>query len=135
VVVRQHSRQRGRIVGTFELLIPVRDAGDILPSEARLLAVLKSIALRLRPNSLWFPVFTRYLAITGERVRGLGGQPTLIGPSPHGHVPDGALPDRPVDSVHDCCQKVTRGVRTLTILLALALLGLLVLILVLILRG
>lgn len=136
VIVRQHSPRRGRIVGTFELVIPVRDADDILPSEARLLAVLKSIAGGIRPNSLWFPVFSRYLAIIADRVRGLGGDPVLIGPSPTGHVPGEALPDDSGDtSIDECCEKVSRGMRGIMWLLYGSILLLFLLFLLLILRG
>jgi hypothetical protein len=135
VVVRQHSRRLGRIVGTFELAIPVRDAPDILPSEARLLAVFKSIARGIRPNSLWFPVFQRYLAIVEDRVRGLGGNPAAIGPSPQGHVPDAALPParQPAGKLEECCEKVTRGIRGLTILMGATLLVFLLLVVLLLL--
>jgi hypothetical protein len=136
VVVRQHSRQLGRIVGTFELLIPVRDAEEILPGEARLLAVLKSIAQGIKPQSLWFPVFERYLGTTGARVRGVGGNPTLVEASPEGRVPAAALPDRPArGELDECCQEGARGLHRLTILAGIALLVLVILLLFLILRG
>lgn len=134
VLVRQHSRRLGRIVGTFEVLIAVRDAEVMLPREARFLAVLKSISRGVRPNSLWFPVMGRYLAIVSERVRGLGGDPTLIGPSPAGHVPDGALPERPDTSRDECCRDVGRGLRTLTLVLGVSLAGLMLILLLLLWR-
>jgi hypothetical protein len=106
----------GAHCGTFEVAIPVREAKELLPSEARLLAVFKSIAASIRPNSIWFPVFQRYLATIDGRVRGLGGNPDLIGPSPTGNVPDGALPIPPgtpgVDSfglIDKCCKEVARA--------------------------
>jgi hypothetical protein len=94
VQIRQHSPSLGRIVGTFELLIVVRDGPDIFVGEARLLAVLKSIACGIRPTSAWFDVFQRYVAIVSNRVRGVGGDPTKIGPSPEGFVSDSARPSR-----------------------------------------
>ncbi|MCH8911068.1 MAG: hypothetical protein IH867_10075 [Chloroflexi bacterium] len=136
VIVRQYSRSQDRIIGTFQLTIPVRDADEILLSEARLLAVLKSIARGIRPNSLWFPVFTRYLDTVSGRVGGVGGDPNLIGPSPTGSVPDGALPDDLRDSDRDkCCEEVVRSMRGIMWLLAPTLLVLLVLLLILILGG
>lgn len=135
VQVRQHSRRLGRIVGTFEVLIAVRDAVDILPSEARLLAVLRSIALGIRPASGWFQVFQRYVAIIADRVRGVGGDPTKIGPSPAGHVPDGALPERPARGLDDCCREARRGLRALTLLLVVSLAVLLLILLLLLLRS
>jgi hypothetical protein len=141
VQVRQHSRAQGRIVGTFEVLIAVRNAEDILPGEARLLAVLRSIARGIPRASGWFNVFQRYVDVVADRVRGLGGDPTKIGPSSSGDVPKGALPERPggelpvqqgVARDDECCREVQRGLRTLTIVLAAGLF-LLVLILLLLL--
>ncbi len=115
VILHQHSRAQGRIAG-LRSGVPVQEAKELLPSEARLLAVFKSIAASIRPNSIWFPVFQRYLATIDGRVRGLGGNPDLIGPSPTGNVPDGALPIPPgtpgVDSfglIDKCCKEVARA--------------------------
>ena len=89
VVLPQTLWSQGRIVGTFEVGIPVPRRNEILPSEARLLAVLKLIAAVYQASSVWFPVFKRYLATIDGRVRGVGGgNPDLIGPSPTGTVPD-----------------------------------------------
>jgi hypothetical protein len=131
--VRQHSRRLGRIVGTFEVLIAVRDAVDILPREARLLAVLKSIALGIHPASGWFQVFQRYVAVIADRVRGLGGDPAKIGPSRTGHVPDAALPQRPDRSREECCRDVSRRLQGFTLVLGVGLAVLILLLLLLLL--
>jgi hypothetical protein len=121
IQVRQYSRRLGRITGTFEVLVAVRDAVDILTGEARLLAVLKSIALGIRPASGWFLVFQRYVTTVADRVRGLGGNPTRIGPSPAGHVPDGALPEQPASTLDRCCAQLQRRLHRLTLTLTLTL--------------
>jgi hypothetical protein len=118
VLVRQRSRALGRITGTFEVFVRVSDADRIVVREARLLAVLKSIAAGIRPNSAWFAVFARYLEIVSERVRGAGGLPELIGPSPAGHVPPAAVPG--VVTTRDCCEEVSRGIRTWLLLFLFA---------------
>lgn len=135
VIVRQYSRSQHRIIGTFELAIPVKDANEILPSEARLLAVLKSIAGNIRPNSIWFPVFERYLSIVGGRVRGVGGAPELIDPSPTGTVPEQALPDDPGSDIDKCCKEVTRSMRGIIRLLVPTILILLLILLLFIFKG
>jgi hypothetical protein len=87
-------------------------------------------------------VFQRYLATIDGRVRGLGGNPDLIGPSPTGNVPDGALPTPPgtpgVDSfglIDKCCKEVARALRATLWLLVPTLVLLVILLLILILRA
>lgn len=133
IQVRQYSRQLGRITGTFEVLILVRNAEDMLAGEARLLAVLKSIAMGLRPTSAWFLVFQRYVAIVADRVRGLGADPNRIGPSPAGQVPDGVLPAQPENVWGRCCAQLQRTLHRMTWVLALGLAVLVLLMLVMLL--
>jgi hypothetical protein len=134
VLVRQYSKRRGRIIGTFEVLIAVRDAVDILAGEARLLAVLKSIALGIKPASAWFLVFQRYVATVANRVRGLGGDPNQIGPSPGGVVPEGALPKPPDNAFARCCSEVQRRLHTLTLTLGVGVVVLLLILFLLLLK-
>jgi hypothetical protein len=84
VVVRQISGLSRQVVGTFELSIPVRNAADLLEPEADALAVLRSIEQGLDSHDRWRPVFARYVEQTAGRVRGFGGDPDAIEPSPYG---------------------------------------------------
>lgn len=141
VIVRQYSRTRRRILGTFEFFIPVLDAPHILPSAARAFAVFQHIAQSIKPSSMWFSVMERYLAILRDRVRGLGGVPGLIGPSPHGLVPSEALPTMPpergpgAEDRAECCKDVGAGLRSLTGAVRGVFLVLLVLVLLLVIRS
>ena len=70
------------------------------------------------------------MATVADRVRGLGGDPTRIGPSPAGDIPDGALPKQPDNALARCCSELQRRLHTLTLTLGV---GLVVLLLILIL--
>jgi hypothetical protein len=84
VITRQIGGVPRRVLGTFELFIPVSTGDKVRPDEEHLLAVLKNIGKSIRPTSRWYPVFQRYLGGTGDKVRGLGGSPEQIEPSPTG---------------------------------------------------
>jgi hypothetical protein len=87
VVVRQLGGSPRHVVGTFELFVSVSTSEVIRPEEESTLAVLKSIAGKIRPTSRWHPVFERYLEGLADKVRGVGGSPGEIGPSPTGEQP------------------------------------------------
>lgn len=113
VVVRQHSQVQGRITGLFDITIPVMNAEDILPGETRFLSVLKSIAAGVHPNSVWFPVFNRYLKTVSTRVGGFGGDPDSVEPSPAGTGgrDDPAGPGFPgSDLFKECCRSIARRI-------------------------
>lgn len=73
-----------RVLGTFQISIPVETKAALLGPEERLLSVLKWIAESIPHHNRWYPVFRRYLDQIGGRVTGLGGDPTKILPSPSG---------------------------------------------------
>lgn len=74
-----------RVLGAFQLTIPVSTKGLLLEREERLLSVLRWIAEAIPADSRWYPVFVRYLDLMGGRVTGLGGDPDQISPSPDGN--------------------------------------------------
>jgi hypothetical protein len=83
------------VVGTFQMTIPVERNKTILPGEENQLAILKWRLQRLTPQDRWHPVLSRYIELLSDRVRGLGGDPNQIKPSPNGffHAPaEGLLP-------------------------------------------
>lgn len=80
-----------RIIGTFQITILVRMPAQILPAASRRLAVFKHIGLSIPAGNRWRPIWNRLLKQQEDNVRGLGGNPDAIPPSPHGY--DG--PDRP----------------------------------------
>jgi hypothetical protein len=73
------------IVGTFQMSIPVADDPTILPGEENLLAILKWRLRQVGPTDRWQPVLLRYIDVVERRVRGLGGDPSSIPPSPLGY--------------------------------------------------
>jgi hypothetical protein len=84
VVVRQLGGLPRYVVGTFELFINVSMSERIRPEEERTLSVLKHIAGTIKPSSRWYAVFQRYLEVLNHKVRGVGGSPGDIDPSPTG---------------------------------------------------
>ncbi|MGC3939639.1 galactose oxidase-like domain-containing protein [Roseobacter sp. EG26] len=91
--VKQYSGRTLRWVGAFDLTIPVGKGPDLLDGEAEKLSVLKYVFDGMPEKDRWYPVFKRYLFEIGERVRGFGGDPESVHPSPHGtgdpYDPDG----------------------------------------------
>ena len=81
--VRQHIEWR-RVVGAFQLSIPVKHRKELLLPEERQLSVMKWIGEAIPHDSRWFPVFQRYLQKLGGRVKSFGGDPGTIFPSPTG---------------------------------------------------
>jgi hypothetical protein len=81
-----------RVLGAFQLTIPVRTKEVLLLTEERDLSVLRWIAEAIPRHSRWHPVFGRYLHQIAGRVTAFGGDPTLILPSPTG---DGIPKHRP----------------------------------------
>jgi len=84
LTVKQYSGRTLRFVGAFDLAIPVKDKGDILPGEIDKLAILRYVFTAMPKKDRWYPVFERYLYEIGERVRGFGGDPDSVEPSAHG---------------------------------------------------
>jgi hypothetical protein len=73
-----------RVLGAFQLTIPVQTKGLLLEREERLLSVLQWIAEAIPPENRWYSIFTRYLDQVGGRVDGFGGDKDQITPSPDG---------------------------------------------------
>jgi hypothetical protein len=83
VLVQQKS-VANRIVGSFGIAIPVRPAPDLVAEEANSLAVFRYIESLLAEDDGWLPVMHRYVQQMAARVRGLGGDPERVRPSPYG---------------------------------------------------
>jgi hypothetical protein len=74
-----------RVIGAFQLTIPVKHSSGLLLTEERQLSVLRWIGESIPYHSRWYPVFQRYLQKLGGRVKSFGGDPGKILPSPTGH--------------------------------------------------
>jgi len=84
VVIHQMSRAERRVIGSFQLTIPVGLGARLLGDETRLLSVMRHIARAVPRESAWDSVMKRYLDILAMRVRGFGGDPDGVEPSPDG---------------------------------------------------
>lgn len=73
-----------RVLGTFQVNIPVSTKEALLPREVQKLSIFKAIAEKMPTSRRWYPVFQRYLKGIGGRVAGFGGDPTKVKPSPTG---------------------------------------------------
>jgi hypothetical protein len=73
-----------RVMGAFQLTVPVKPKSILLVAEERRLSVLRWIAEAIPYYNRWYPVFSRYLKQIGDRVKAFGGDPDLIFPSPTG---------------------------------------------------
>ena len=81
-----------RVLGAFQLTIPVKTKERLLVTEERDLSVLRWIGEAIPHHNRWYPVFTRYLDKIAGRVKVFGGDPTQILPSPTG---EGRRPKHP----------------------------------------
>ena len=84
IVLRQVSGRSYKVLGSTEFRIEVRNGQALLPRFTHNLAVLKHIAASIPETNRWYPVFVRYLAELGDRVRAFGGDPEGVKPNPNG---------------------------------------------------
>jgi hypothetical protein len=103
VSIHQVSGVPRKIIGAFQITIPVSTASLILPRETRRLAVLRHIGLSIPAENRWRKIWDRLLDQVGDRVRGLGGNPDKVHPSPSGG--EGGSVERPGGGFtgHDPC--------------------------------
>jgi Domain of unknown function (DUF1929) len=98
ITIHQVSGRPRRIIGSFQITIPVRSAAEILPRETRRLSVLRYIGLSIPVTNRWYKIWQRLLAQIVDRVRDLGGNPDQVPPSPTGEgQPDDHYPPGPCD--------------------------------------
>ncbi len=90
LVVHQLSGAKRRVIGTFQLEIPVFHEPDLLEGESIKLSLLRWVFERIPAEDPWRLVFERYLGEIADRVRGFGGDPDAITPSPSGEGYPGA---------------------------------------------
>jgi hypothetical protein len=73
-----------RVLGMFNLTIPVATKGELLAPEERLLSVLRWIQQAIPLESRWFLVFQRYVNQIADRVVDMGGDPDRVRADPNG---------------------------------------------------
>ncbi len=84
LVVHQVSGSKLRVIGTFQLEVPVSHEPELLEGESVKLSILRWVFERIPTADAWRPVFERYLGEIADRVRAFGGDPDKIGPSANG---------------------------------------------------
>ena len=83
--VNEHFMRNWRyIVGTFAVRIPVTTPKVMRPFEENTLSILTWRLSQMKPGNRWIPVLERYLGYIRGRVKGVGGDPGSIKPSPWG---------------------------------------------------
>jgi len=96
--VEQYSGSALRTVGAFQMTIPVKSDPEILPGEIRKLSVMRYVQQALPASSRWYGIFVRYVDQIAARVRGFGGDPDQVQPSPDGG--EGGIPICPPPPKH-----------------------------------
>jgi hypothetical protein len=111
---RLQQWSEGRVLGQFEVRIPVATRPDLLLEEENKLAVFKSIHASIRKDDPWREVMDAYVAEIADRVGGLGGDPSAIHPSSGGYPGP-----RPKGCLHRIARLISRVLLALAALLAL----------------
>jgi hypothetical protein len=83
ILTHATARHR-RILGSFQITIPVTIKENMLVHEEILLSNLRWIQRAIPENNRWFPVFNRYVKQIGNRVDALGGDSDKVAASPSG---------------------------------------------------
>ena len=73
-----------KVLGSFQVTVPVSTKQALLEPEERLLSVLRWIGESIPHSDRWYPVFHRYIEQTAIRVNDLGGNASHVGPSSSG---------------------------------------------------
>lgn len=110
VIFSRNVRKAFKVLGSFQLAIPVRTGAVLLPREIRKLAVLRYVAEAIPQGDRWHPVFVRYLDQIANKVRGLGGDPNAVKPSlddpgeptPHPKPHEVCVTGRVCEVIYDC---------------------------------
>lgn len=85
VIVQQarYYRNSRRIIGSFQLNMPVTTADLMLANEIRTLGVLKHIHNAIPVTDSWYSIFNKYLKGLSDKVDGLGGDASNVPASPN----------------------------------------------------
>lgn len=81
-MVGTHLAAGRRILGSFQVTIPVRHRVALLAPAVRLLANLRWIERSIPVTDRWYATFRRYVSQMADRVDGLGGEAGAVEPSP-----------------------------------------------------
>jgi hypothetical protein len=110
VVHKERMMRNWRYVtGTFQIKIPVTTPQVMLRPDEDALAIMKWRLQAMASSNRWYKVLERYISYLSARVRGLGGDPDTIPPSPDGApVTDVGVKDllaytgKVIEVIYDC---------------------------------
>jgi hypothetical protein len=80
-----------KVIGAFQVKIPVTTRKTMLRPDQDALAVLKWRIDQIGPTSRWYPVLQRYVDYLSARIKGLGADPGAIPASPDGAPTPGPI--------------------------------------------
>lgn len=83
IVINPYIEWR-RVIGAFQLSIPVKTKKLVLGKEERLLSVFRWIEQAVPPDNRWYSVFKQYVGKIANRVDEFGGNSRKVAASPTG---------------------------------------------------
>jgi L-Lysine epsilon oxidase N-terminal/L-lysine epsilon oxidase C-terminal domain len=86
--------QERRVVGSFQITVPVRSRKEIVGREERALTVVRSILRAMPRENRWYLAFERYVEQIAQRVEALGGNAGGGPPDRGGHGDGGGSDHR-----------------------------------------
>jgi hypothetical protein len=101
--VHQVDGRSGRVIGAFELTIPVSTAELILDDEIRTLSVMRYILTTIPPSNRWHPIMQLYVHGLAQKVDALGGDSGAVHGNPDGSGNPYAPPTPDVGRDRDLC--------------------------------
>jgi hypothetical protein len=82
---RENLAQWRRMIGAFQVNIPVSTKEQMLQTEELRYSIFAWITNAIPRSSRWYKVMRRYIALLGPRLTELGGNPSEIKPSQNGY--------------------------------------------------
>ncbi len=84
-----------KVIGVFQFDVRIQSAHEVLTSDERSLGFFRWVFSTLDTSNRWYPVMQRLVGDIAQRVDGLGGNSSLIHPSPLGLLPERRPSGRP----------------------------------------
>ena len=113
ILVQQarYYRNSRRIIGSFQINIPVTIAALMLSSEMRNLAVLKHIHNSIPVTDSWYKIFNKYMKGLSDKVDGLGGDATNVPASPNDKWMDDGMHTQTTPGVPNNLDEITGDIK------------------------
>ncbi len=122
---KQQSFDWRRVLGVFQLTIPVSTRQALLAGEERRLSILRWIEQAIPVSDRWYLVFKRYVQQIANRVGDMGGVPDKVIADPNGDWSKKDYDDDCEKPRHSCKREDWSTTKLCSLLVAAAVLGLL----------